>query len=96
MRKKHFTQPIKERLKRHYSIDKQTGCWNWIGCTNENGYNMFMYNHRMMGSHRASYLIYKGAIEKNTEIQQTCGNKNCINPDHLVKVPSNRPIKAAS
>lgn len=96
MRKKHFTQPITKRLERHYQIDKQTGCWNWIGCTNKNGYNMFMYKNRMMGSHRASYLIYKDSIEQNTEIQQTCGNKNCINPDHLVKVPSNRPIKAAS
>lgn len=96
MRKPYSIKPITKRLERHYSINQQTGCWNWKGCSNENGYNLFMYKGGMIGAHRASYLIYKGSIEKNTEIQQTCGNKNCINPGHLVKVQSNRPIKAAS
>lgn len=96
MSKPYSIKPIKERLERHYKIDQRTGCWNWTGCINENGYNIFLYKGAMRGAHRASYLIYKGVIEENTEIKQTCGNKNCINPDHLVKVPSNRAIKAAS
>jgi len=37
----------------------------------------------MESAHRASYLTFVGPIPEGTIIRQSCGNRLCVNPEHL-------------
>ncbi len=77
----------KKRLLTSAVSDPESGCWIWRGQISNSGYGRMMYsdaNGRMMESaHRASYMAFIGPIPDGTIIRQSCGNRLCINPDHL-------------
>lgn len=53
-------------------------CWWWQGHT-ANGYGRF----RGERAHRYAYQQLKGEIPEGLMIRHLCGNKLCVNPDHL-------------
>jgi len=53
-------------------------CWIWCGQT-VSGYGRF----RGERAHRYAYQIHKGPIPEGLLIRHMCGNKLCVNPDHL-------------
>ena len=56
-------------------------CWEWQGKINKStGYGYF---DTIGHAHRASYELHKGKIPKGMVINQLCGNKKCVNPEHL-------------
>ena len=64
------------------------GCWNWDGRMDANGYGKAFDPSRPVGSrldwaHRVSYRTHRGEIPKGIELDHTCENTRCINPDHL-------------
>jgi hypothetical protein len=59
------------------------GCWHWQAGTNDDGYGKFRWGKQMIGSHRASYMIFVGDIPENKIIAHKCDNPPCVNPDHL-------------
>jgi HNH endonuclease len=63
-------------------IDKTSGCWEWIGSKDLNGYG------RLYGtsSHRLSYEAHIGPIFKGMDIDHICRNHACCNPKHLEPV----------
>ena len=77
----------RQRLLDSVVSDPDSGCWLWRGQISNSGYGRIMYsseNGRAMESaHRASYLIFVGPIPNGTFIRQSCGNRLCINPEHL-------------
>jgi len=68
-----------------YTIS-DTGCWVWSGCLQKDGYGSC--NRRMGQSlaHRAFYVFFCGAIPEGKEIDHTCRNRACVNPDHMEPV----------
>lgn len=58
-------------------------CWIWKYSKNKQGYGVAKYNGKNMLAHRVSYMLCYGSIE-NLRIYQSCGNKDCINPSHLM------------
>lgn len=59
-------------------------CWQWIGSTNALGdYGTFIYRGKAHGSHRVSYELFVGAIPSGHQIDHTCHNRLCVNPEHL-------------
>jgi hypothetical protein len=69
--------------------DDQTGCWNWSGQVSSSGYGRTMIadedgNTRMASAHAASYEAFIGPPPKDKLVKQRCGNRLCINPDHLM------------
>ena len=65
-----------------YTINQETGCWEWDACLNDAGYGL-------KGHHRAHRLMYekhKGPIPEGLQIDHICRNRKCINPDHLEAV----------
>lgn len=63
---------------------KGEGCWKWTAAVNDStGQGVFCLNHKTMNAHRAAYVIYVGEIPEGMRVGHSCGQKLCVNPDHL-------------
>ena len=77
-----------ERLLASIIKKPDTGCWEWAGQVSNSGYGRTMLraedgSTQMESAHRASYQLFIGPIPRHSQVSQTCGNRLCINPDHL-------------
>jgi len=59
------------------------GCWYWTSHLNKDGYGLFNYHNQAIGSHRISFIIYRGTIPNTMQVLHTCDNPMCVNPHHL-------------
>jgi hypothetical protein len=77
----------RQRLLACVVSDPDSGCWLWQGQISNSGYGRMMLSSEdgraMESAHRASYLIFVGPIPVGTIIRQSCGNRLCVNPEHL-------------
>lgn len=68
--------------------DNKDKCWLWHGVTNNAGYGMMRNKERMVTVHRIMYFecIHTNAIKygSKNQVLHTCGEKLCVNPDHLM------------
>jgi hypothetical protein len=48
---------------------------------------MMQHEGRPEIAHRAYYKKYRGPIPEGYELDHTCRNRRCVNPDHLDPVP---------
>lgn len=74
-----------------YQLDKlrartrpgPNGCLEWTGPIST-GYPSMSLHGRTVGAHRVAYVgHYKREIPDGYEIDHLCGNRICVNPDHL-------------
>jgi len=63
------------------------GCWLWSASTARGGYGQSRVRigqrAMMMGAHRVAYMIAKGEIPRDMQVDHTCFNRLCVNPSHL-------------
>ena len=76
-------QPIKERLNRYTLIDLTTGCWNWTGYKDRDGYGNINIGRLPHQAHRVAYAEFKGTFDETLQVRHKCDNPSCINPEHL-------------
>ncbi len=63
------------------------GCWIMNGSTDKGGYVKFQYLRKRWRAHRWAWLILFGkTIKKGLELDHTCRNPACCNPEHLEPV----------
>lgn len=70
----------------------ESGCWEWQGRMDANGYGKCYDPDRPAGqrvdwAHRVSYRQQKGEIPARFEVDHVCENTRCVNPEHLEAVP---------
>jgi HNH endonuclease len=76
-------------------IDKGASCWIWTGAKLANGYGKAPRPHGSAGhvkyvtAHRLVYELLVGPLSAELHLHHLCGNRMCVNPDHL------RPVTAA-
>jgi hypothetical protein len=75
--------PIEARIEANIDYCEVTGCWLWIGSHDTHGYGQIHIKGKQCGAHRIIYERHKGPIPDGLEIDHLCGNKACVNPDHL-------------
>lgn len=68
--------------------DDKSQCWVWTGPVNNAGFGLIKGDSskgdlKMVTVHRAM-ARHKGLDIRRKEVQHTCLNKVCVNPDHLV------------
>lgn len=78
------TRPLKERLIE--KIEMKDGCWIFTGAIATSGYGRIGFRNRTLQAHRAAYEEFVGEIPDGLHIDHLCGNKRCVNPDHLEPV----------
>jgi len=71
-------------------VRKTESCWHWIGATGDTGYGRFNTGvsggHRAVYSHRYAWERLRGPIPVGLVLDHLCGNRLCVNPDHLEPV----------
>ena len=59
-------------------------CWLWTGAVSPGGYGLMTVDGEKRPVHRISYeLIAKRPLPKGSHIDHRCGNRRCVNWDHL-------------
>lgn len=67
--------------------DNSGGCWRWLGKINKKtGYGHKQSGGRTLLAHRWVFQIFRGWIPKELNLDHKCGNRACVNPDHLEPV----------
>ena len=67
-------------------VTKRGGHWLWTkGHTSSvSGKPQCWFNGRVYPAGRIAYLLWKGKVpEPGRVVKNTCGKKNCVNPNHL-------------
>lgn len=64
-------------------INRDTGCWEWMGRFNLDGHPRVAFNGQWYLARRVAYREFVGAIESSDRIQNVCENKLCVNPEHI-------------
>lgn len=70
----------------HHKDD--TDCWIWNGQISNSGYGRIMEAQedrrtKLVSAQTASYHAFIGAVPEGHLVKQSCGNRLCINPQHL-------------
>lgn len=82
---------IVKRIMARVRVDPETGCWEWTGPTSgENGrgsgYPRMNLDGQTVAVHRVMYTHRHGYVPGKKQIDHTCRNRRCVNPDHLEMV----------
>jgi len=83
-----FSDKDIKRFEDKYETCEETWCWYWQAATNgKRGYGKIYHNGKLKLAHRFSYELHKGVIPDGLTIDHLCGNRLCVNPEHLEAVP---------
>ncbi len=67
-------------------VQKQGGCWIWLGNRNPKGYGTAYFAGRTGSAHRVAYILFVGKIPVGLQVDHLCRNRLCVRPDHLEPV----------
>lgn len=60
-------------------------CWGWKGCLEHGeGVGYCVLKGKQYRANRASYILHFGEIPEEKIISNSCKNKTCVNPKHLI------------
>lgn len=79
---------LRERLLSRAIINWETGCWEWAGAKNRDGYGRIGTDakSRWTSTHRVAYELIEGPISEGLHLDHLCRNRACCNPAHLEPV----------
>ena len=63
--------------------DPETGCEEWTGALDLDGYGVFWLDGKTHRAHRVSYQWFYHTLEDGDVLLHTCDNPICVEPTHL-------------
>lgn len=66
-----------------YLVDSETGCWEWQGATQRNGYGVLRRKGKNFRAHRYYYQLERGPVPAGMDLDHLCRNRACCNPAHM-------------
>ena len=79
-------RPYQPRPLDSYYVVAASGCWEWTGFVEANGYASLRRYGRKDGAHRWFYRELVGPIPPGFHVDHLCFNRICLNPSHLEAV----------
>ena len=85
-----YRAKLQAQLKHQSIHDPTSGCWVWQGQIANSGRGRMMVRkasgaeNQLMSVEDVSYQVFLGEIPAKSLVRQHCGNRLCINPEHLV------------
>lgn len=65
------------------SLKVASGCIEWQGPLNPDGYGALRFERRQWSAHRLSWVAHHGEISKHLFVCHRCDNRRCCNIEHL-------------
>lgn len=84
-----FLHGHNRRKKVHYSVNENTGCWEWLLGRTGKGYGSL----NNVLAHIIYWVKYKGPVPEGLQLDHLCRNKICVNPEHLEPVTAQENIR---
>lgn len=86
-----MTDIVLERFESRYVPDPNSGCWLWLGATDNGKYGRIYANHddgekSAVQAHRLAYVHFRGEIPEGLELDHLCRVRSCVNPWHAEPV----------
>lgn len=72
-----------DKVYRRLEYRDDTGCIEWVGFIDQDGYGKVTHQYRNMPIHRAIWEIHIGPIPKDLVVRHSCDNRKCGRLDHL-------------
>lgn len=80
-------EAIVKRILEQVEICQRSRCWNWQGADSGDGrgggYPRMSLDGRTVVVHRVMATHVYGFIPSKRQVDHTCRNRRCVNPDHL-------------
>lgn len=73
-------------------VKKTSGCWEWSGLLDRDGYGRFGHRNTWsrsfseigeVSTHRIAWTLLKAPIPNGKWVLHKCDNRKCVKPDHL-------------
>lgn len=68
------------------TVNVDTGCLEWTGFKNRDGYGVLHRGGKLIKAHRLAYCNANGKLLDDIAglvVRHKCDNRKCLNPDHL-------------
>lgn len=87
-----------EEIARFMGKTKKSGdCLLWSGPLDKDGYGSFYFRRANRRAQRVSWFMHHGDVEAEMVVSPFCGNRNCVNHQHLrVVSKSDHPMNGGS
>lgn len=82
-----FARSLKDQLLAHKRVTP-TGCWEWTGWINKEGYGRIQWKGKKYLTHIAAAMAFKGYdpatyFTLGLQVNHLCHNRKCFNPSHF-------------
>lgn len=88
--------PNQQYILAKVSVIPETGCWEWGGRRDANGYGVLRNRGKSYRASRVSFAVFTGKWPTAPVMAHKCDNPPCVNPDHLFEATHAENARDAS